>query len=630
MSQQNWADMPELPSWSVRGSLIAAFFIIAALVYGASLHNQFVRLDDGLLIYENQAIQHINPQTIKTVFTTYDPELYIPLTLISYQVDYLLGGIDPFLYHLQNLFWHTLNALLVAWLAYLLIKKEWIALFVGVLFLVHPLHTEAVAWAAARKDVLSTFFFLASTITYLYYRSEERQKYYIASLLLFALGLLAKVTVVTLPLVLLLIDDVLERPWNKKMFTDKLPYIALSVLFGVIALFGKREVLMSVAPWQLGLLASGSVSFLMSKLFLPMGLSVFYLYNGPLVPWNPFFVLSILSIVLALVIAFRYRKHTRWPWFGVLFFLITLAPTVTNNVKQVAFLGSDRYAYIPSIGIFFCLAWFVQQWIDGRDYKREQPALLLMSIVILLFGALAYRQSKTWRDSEALFAHALKINPDSYIAHTNLGNVYRKQDRTDDAEQEFLLAIQAKPNMESHVNLGALYTKLGRFDEAKTHFEKAIALNNSKAEPWLGLAALYAAQAKKDDVLRAYDQAVSRRPSYPMTYVNRGAFYKEQGDLEAALADFQKAIEVQPSFMQAHYNAAVVLATLNRTDEAKSAYEQAIYLQPWFIPARINLGVLLAAQGDTDGSRAQFKAILDYDHDNKAALQALEQLGVKD
>jgi tetratricopeptide (TPR) repeat protein len=115
-----------------------------------------------------------------------------------------------------------------------------------------------------------------------------------------------------------------------------------------------------------------------------------------------------------------------------------------------------------------------------------------------------------------------------------------------------------------------------------------------------------------------------------MTYVNRGAFYKEQGDLEAALADFQKAIEVQPSFMQAHYNAAVVLATLNRTDEAKSAYEQAIYLQPWFIPARINLGVLLAAQGDTDGSRAQFKAILDYDHDNKAALQALEQLGVKD
>lgn len=174
--------MPELPSWSVRGSLIAAFFIIAALVYGASLHNQFVRLDDGLLIYENQAIQHINPQTIKTVFTTYDPELYIPLTLISYQVDYLLGGIDPFLYHLQNLFWHTLNALLVAWLAYLLIKKEWIALFVGVLFLVHPLHTEAVAWAAARKDVLSTFFFLASTITYLYYRSEERQKYYIASL----------------------------------------------------------------------------------------------------------------------------------------------------------------------------------------------------------------------------------------------------------------------------------------------------------------------------------------------------------------------------------------------------------------------------------------------------------------
>jgi len=146
--------------------ITGAFFVLTFALYGSSLSNSFVRWDDGMLIYENPAIREITPSTLKTVFTSYDPELYIPLTFMSYQVDYALGGTNPTIYHAQNLFWHTLNALLVAGFILLLSRRKWIALLCGVLFAIHPLHTEAVAWASARKDVLSTFFFLVSLISY--------------------------------------------------------------------------------------------------------------------------------------------------------------------------------------------------------------------------------------------------------------------------------------------------------------------------------------------------------------------------------------------------------------------------------------------------------------------------------
>jgi len=629
MTNEETIEIPYLPSFTARLCVTVGFFVVSLLIYGGSLHNAFVRLDDGLLIYENQAIQHINPETLKTIFTTYDPELYIPLTFLSYQIDYALGGIDPFIYHVQNLFWHTLNALLVMWLAFLLLKREWPAVFVGLLFLVHPLHAEAVAWAAARKDVLATFFFLSSIIAYLYYRAHDVRKWYVLSMGLFALGLMAKVVIVTLPLILVLIDDVQHRTWNKRMILDKLPFIGLSIVFGVIALLGKQALLSDVTPWQLFLLSSTSAVFMLWKLIWPFGYSVLYPFDGTITLVSPLFLLPLLGMVLALAAAFWWRKKSRWPWFALLFFLITLAPTVTNLVKQVIFLGSDRYAYIPSISLFLLVGLACVVWTQAHMRQRSQPMLIASCILIIGLGMLALRQSRTWLNTETLFLHTLSVYPDSFVAHNNLGNVYYRQGKINEAEQEFLAAVKAHPTAEIHTNLGGIYLKQRKFEEARMQFKTAIDLDSTRVQGYMGLASIAIAEGNTTSALQLYADALANGHDLVQVYINRGVLFKNVGQLEEALEDFTEAIKVEPHFMQAHYNAAITLEKLGRTDEAKKAYEEAVYLQPWYIPVRINLGLLLFQLGDSEGSKKQFEAILQYDPQNKAALQAIEQLRIE-
>lgn len=258
---------PPLPSRPLLWWIIGAFFLILLIIYGSSLTNDFVRWDDGLLIYENPAIRSITPSTLKTIFTSYDPELYIPLTFFSYQIDYLIGGTHAAIYHAQNLLWHTLNALLVALLLWRLTRQGWPSLFGGLLFALHPLNTETVAWSSARKDVLSTFFFLVSLLSYLSYRTQKKRSAYAFSLLSFTLGLLSKVTVITLPVVLFLFDFREHRRWSGKMLVEKIPYLLLSVLFAVIATAGKSGVLSASTLSEKILLSLRGASCSTSKSF---------------------------------------------------------------------------------------------------------------------------------------------------------------------------------------------------------------------------------------------------------------------------------------------------------------------------------------------------------------------------
>ena len=205
--------------------ILLGFFLLAFAIFGKSLGNDFVDFDDGLLIFENPIIQEISVWSLKQAFTTYDPELYVPLTMISYQIDHLLWGMNPFGFHLTNLVLHTMNALLVTLFIRLLMRRlsyHLLPVLCGLLFLVHPLHTEAVAWASARKDVLSSFFFLLSVCSYLQWREREKKEersgklLYSFSIFAFALGLLAKVSIIMLPVILLLIEWLQGRSLREK------------------------------------------------------------------------------------------------------------------------------------------------------------------------------------------------------------------------------------------------------------------------------------------------------------------------------------------------------------------------------------------------------------------------------
>ncbi|MDB4978700.1 MAG: hypothetical protein JWM56_886 [Candidatus Peribacteria bacterium] len=627
MHEKDVFAVPELPSWGARIGIILGFFAAGLLVYGSSLTNDFVRLDDGLLIFENQAVQHVNFTTLKTIFTTYDPELYIPLTFLTYQLDYQIGHITATIYHVQNLFWHTLNALLIAWLAYLLSRRRWIAVVAGLLFALHPLNTEAVSWAAGRKDVLSTFFFFASCIGYLYYRSDNSRKWYVISIILFILGLLAKVMVLTLPVVLLLIDDFQSRPWSRKMLADKIPFFGLSVVFGIIALFGKRQLLSAVSPFEAVLLGIRSSMFYIQQLVWPAHYSISYPYEDAIRLTTPNIALSLLAVILVLGVAVWLRRRTRLYFFAVGFYIITVAPTFTNLIKGEPTLASDRYAYLPSFGLIFLAAMLLDAWIRKQPRKRKETLAWAVPLGCLsLLAILSHWQSLTWKSTETLFRHVISIYPHSYTAHNNLGNAYRRQNLLPQAETELKAAVAIKPMAKILSNLGAVYTKQGRYEEAHKIFEQAIANEPDKPDSYFGLGILLAAEGKDDEALKAYADAVRIRSNYALAYVNSAVIWEKRGNMPRAQEELRKAIEAEPALMQAYYNLAVLYEQTGDREKARDTYRQAINLQPWFIPARLNLGLLLYTLNDEAGAEKQFRAILELEPSNAEAAEAMRQM----
>lgn len=627
--------LPDLPARGTRAFLVLACALLSFAVYGGSLRNGFVQWDDSSLIYQNPAVVEMTPAAVKRAFTTYDPELYVPLTLLSYQVDHAVGDGSPFPFHLQSLFWHTLNALLVCWLAYLVLRNKLAALLIGAVFLVHPLHTEAVAWASGRKDVLSTFFFLGSVLSWLYWRDRHDRRLYVLSLGLFALGLMAKVMIITLPLVLLLLCWLLNGRITRRDLLESVPFFGVSVLFGVIALFGKTEVNAASTLLEKILMAAKSTVFYLQKLALPLDLSVLYPYPDAITARSPDFFLPLLTLAVLVSLAAVSLRYTRLIAAGFAFYLITLAPTFINIAKGEGdfYSASDRYAYIPSVGILL-IAGFIVAEVLAQDVRVSRKRARVRgfaaggTVVVLLLAVLASAQSLVWKDTVTLFEHAIAHAPaSSYVAHNNLGNAYRSRQEFDKAIEQYRQSLRLKPHPRTYSNLGAAYRRLGRFGDAEDAYREALRMDPRSAVAHFGLGIVFAAQGREEEALASYERALSFAPDMAHAYVNIGALHTAAGRSEEALAAYGKAIEADPFFTDAYYNLAVLQTELERYEEAIASYERAIDLQPRRTPARINLALLYVQQNKRDEAVEQFRAILRYDPQNPAALSALRQLG---
>lgn len=621
------APLPSLPSRSTRWWIIGGFFLVTFLVYGASLTNQFVRWDDGLLIYENPAIRSITPSSLKTIFTTYDPELYIPLTFFSYQIDYLIGGTNATIYHIQNLLWHTLNALLVSWLAFLLTRRGWLALLCGLFFAVHPLHTEAVAWASARKDVLSTFFFLGSLIAYLHFHTDRKRKFYLLSLGAFFLGLLAKVTIIGLPVILLLLDFRNRRTWNLRLWLEKIPFFALSTVFGVIAIFGKTAVLSRSTPLEQLLMATKSTIFYLEKLFLPIRLSVLYPYEGTITIFSPDFFIPISLCAILTVSVLVSLRWTREVLFAVGFFLIAIAPTFLNFAKGNLdlYFASDRYAYVGSIGALFLLMTILGA-LSQRSRIWWRCIYAGTVITCITFGIMAHAQSAVWKDSESLFTNVLKYYPNTYVALNNTGNAYLRRGQMEEAAAYYRKSLKRKWSAYTLSNLAAVYRSQGRLDDAESLLNQAIAGEPDSKVAYVGLGILEATRGNFEKAYAAYTRALAIDPQFTEAALNRGALNANAGRLEDAVKDYRFALAIDPFFPQTHYNLGVTLVKLSRASEAEDAYREAVRLQPKFTAARLNLGILLYNRRDAEGALEQFDAILQYDPGNAQAQSAIRQI----
>lgn len=434
------------PQWHVAGN--AALVLLVFLAFGHSLLQDFAPIDDTLLVRENLAIRGISWSNLRYVFTHYDPELYIPLTFVSFQINYLFGGLDPFGFHFGNILLHAVNAVLVhVFLKKLMCRSRSgeprlsaashstaeAAAFVGaVIFAVHPLHTEAVVWIAGRKDLLFTFFYLLTLIVYVEGKSRSRSSsvWYCASIVFAALAMLSKATAMTLPIVLILVDGYLHAVEHRgsplrqrSVILHKIPFLLLSVACALIALGGKERVVGSTTLLETVAVALRSTAHYVWQFLVPYGFSVFYEQREPVVDFH-----VALSLVLSIAVLFwAWRKRRSHPsiLFGLLFYLITLSPTFLNFHKGlISFYAVDRYAYLPSVGLCIVLATLLRS-------RRSASMILCAAAIILL--VLSRYQSRVWDSPETLYRHAISVDPPSVPARTTLAQVLRQMHRTIEA-----------------------------------------------------------------------------------------------------------------------------------------------------------------------------------------------------
>jgi len=462
--------------------LLTLLLIFTFLTYFGVWQHDFITLDDGLYVFNNPYIKKgFARETFLWALTDHSTGLFHPLTWYSLFVDRKLFGLKPMGFHLTNLLLHMGNVSLL-FLFLVRFTGEWgKSFFVAALFALHPVNVESVAWVAERKNVLSTFFWFLSLLAYGSYVQRPSRARYVFSLLCFALGLMAKPMLVTMPFLLLLLDFWPLKRWERKqlwsLFREKFPFFVLSLVvsfFTVLASL-RRGALMSFETLPLyARLANTLLSYgkYLLKIFLPTDLGIFYplpqgFALGEVLPYGG---------ILVVVTLASFQLRNRYPYFfvGWGWFLVTLIPVIgLLQVGSQAF--ADRYLYVPGVGIFLGVVWW------GAVLWRRRNLCLKTAIIggiLLALFVLSHNQQVRWQDSESIYRHTLSVTKGNYRVHDLLGVVLERRGKAGEALFHFYRALEINPRYASaYNNRAVLYLKRGKLKEARLNLEKAIKLN---------------------------------------------------------------------------------------------------------------------------------------------------------
>lgn len=573
------------PSWQ----LVAGVITACALALGMSVFNGFVSLDDGLLIYANPAILELTGRSLTHIFTSYDPELYVPLTLLSYQLEHAFFGLNPSVFHFTNVLLHSLSAVLVYCIGTMLTGRRTVGVFAALLFAVHPLNVEAVAWAAARKDVLSVCLCLASFASYLRWKERSAVLWLWLSCGLFALALMAKVSVIALPLLLL----AMEWAWRadvRKAAVQLWPMWLLAAVFGLIALGGKSGNMQDIGPVTTLLLAIKSTAFYMWKLLLPFGLSPIYPQTTPVWIGAPDIVIAIIAVSVLLVATVGIARMSRELAFGLLWFLLALPPNFLNFLKDGSlYFASDRYAYLASIGVLLLVGMFVDWLLSTRQSRNGLLSTIgVIAAVLAVLAIHSAMQVRVWHSSETLYAHVLRLYPDSWVAWSNAGQDFSQRGKNAEALSAYAKALTLAPESPLVlVNIGNVYKRQGDTERAAEYYRRATQVHSgsvlSGPNLLIGfyyLGELEEARGNTTAALQAFEQAASRAPDVFDAQLNLGLQYQKRGMHAQAVDTLTKAVALRDSSVEARYRLASELAAIGRLTEALSELEAVERLDP--------------------------------------------------
>lgn len=542
---------------------LSAILIITFIAFLPCLKNGFVNWDDDFYVTLNPLIKDLSFKGVFNIFTTAHRGLYKPLVLLSFAVEYYFFNLNPAIYHSTNLILHLINCLLVFGFFYFLGERLEIAFIAALLFGIHPLHVESVAWVTERKDLLYSFFLLTAAIFYLYYLKGRIKKFYWCSLTLFTLSFLAKPMGITFPLVMMAFDYYLGVKNDRKSILEKMPFFIIAFLFLIISLLTTNKFIhhqSSFNAFDSIFIASYGFVFYLSKLFIPLNLSCLYPYPvkiNNVLPWvfliSPFLVISLAMIV---VVSCKYTKKILLA--AVLFFCPLLP--VIQLVPSGPAIAADRYSYISSIGLFYliglAIVWFYGRIILKKAGKMSFSAFIVFIFAVLIF--LTYNRCKVWKDGTTLWDDALRKYPGSAIIYNNRGVAYSDYGKHDTAISSYNKAIEIDPAYaEAYNNLGASLFNKKKYGMALAQFNKALSVEPDYPEAYRNIAIIYEIKGEHAKVIEFCKKALELDPKYAQAYADLGSAYGALGNFKKAIEYSKKSITIDPSLAVAHNNLAV-------------------------------------------------------------------------
>lgn len=553
-SRKSAAARPVAVQGEGRKAALACIFLVAIvwIVFGQTRRHDFINYDDDEYITENaHVLNGLNWPDVKWAFTTGHTGYAHPVTWLSHQFDYQLFGAWAGGHHLTSTLLHSVNAVLLFLFFWRTTRGLWPSAFVAALFAIHPLHVESVAWVAERKDVLSGLFFFLTLHAYVAYVAKPQASRYMLTLALFAVGILSKPMLVTVPAVLLLLDywplGRIQKSEVSSLVLEKVPFVVIAGVWSVITFViqGKYG---AVAEAKLGMelrAANAIVSYAMYlwKTFWPQDLALFYPYPHSFA-WATVLVSATVLILISVLCVAR-RRLSPYLIVGWLWYLGMLLPVI-GFIQVGEQARADRYTYLPQIGVCLAATWGLIEF--SNKWRRRQEVLAAIATVILIaLLPLSYLQVSYWRNSETVWNHSIASTDGNYIAYNNLGNDLMHK---------------------------------GRLNEAIPHFRKALEIFPHYAEANNNLGYALANNEKWTEAIGFYETALRARPDYVKAHNNLGVALAVTDRTEEAVAQFREAVRLDADFADAHANLGHLFLQLGRRDEAASQLRDALRLKP--------------------------------------------------
>ncbi len=620
-------------------------FALTVVTFYPALQNQFLSWDDNANFLDNPRYRGLGWSQLKWMFGATYWGHYQPLSWVTLALDYLIWGMDPFGYHLTNLVLHAANAVVFYFVCVRLLSLSMSidpsnlslrvgAAFAAVLFAIHPLRVESVAWVTERRDVLSGLFFLLTILWYVKAATAPTEKGYrkwmALTVAVYILSLLSKAVGMTVPAVLLVLDvyplrrlagdpdrwldDAYRRVW-----LEKAPFVLLAIIFAITAAVAQTGAMGSLHAYGVSArlaLALFGLAFYAWKTIIPMGLSPLYELPADFNPGEWIYVASGLLVVIATAILYFFRR--RWPaGLAVWLYYAAMVAPVSGIVQSGPQLVADRYSYLS------CLGWAVLAggglvFLWRRWLSSSRAALSLVGTAVVAgvvgLGYLTRQQVQVWHDTEKMWNYVIALDPNSAIAHNEIGTLLQKEGKFEEAVEHFRRVVRINPNYFAvHYNLGNALAGLGKMDEATGEYREAVRLfpGFSRARYNLGLSLF--SRGQMDEAIKEFRKTLEIEPDYASAHYSLGRALAQKGQLAQAIKEYGEAVKSDEKLAVAYYDMGNAYFKLGKYREAVEQYRQAVKINPGYAVAYYNMGNALLRAGDAQKAIEQYRLAIKYD-----------------